>query len=53
VLYSDSINDLPLLRLVDKPIVVDPDPMLQNIALANQWEIISLRNPDTDVLLNS
>ncbi|WP_300426859.1 HAD family hydrolase [uncultured Thalassolituus sp.] len=27
--YSDSHNDLPLLRLVDHPVAVDPDPTLQ------------------------
>ena len=43
-LYSDSINDLPLLSHVDVAIAVDPDPMLHKIATYNQWEIISLRN---------
>ncbi len=45
VLYSDSINDLPLLSLVKKPIVVDPDEKLHHIALLKNWPIISLRNP--------
>ncbi len=48
VLYSDSFNDLPLLNLVDKPIVVDPDEKLRNIALKHQWEIITFKNPDTE-----
>jgi|JI102314A1RNA_FD_contig_101_721927_length_9384_multi_4_in_0_out_0_5 HAD superfamily hydrolase (TIGR01490 family) len=43
VLYSDSINDLPLLSQVDKPIVVDPDPLLKEIALQKNWEIISFK----------
>lgn len=39
--YSDSHNDLPLLEQVDNPIVVDPDAKLREIALANQWQIMS------------
>lgn len=42
-LYSDSINDLPLLSLVNKPIAVDPDRRLHQVALQRKWEIISLR----------
>ena len=41
--YSDSHNDLPLLALVDEPIVVDPDPKLEAHALANGWQVMSLR----------
>jgi HAD superfamily hydrolase (TIGR01490 family) len=42
--YSDSHNDLPLLRLVDNPVAVDPDPILRETAEENQWPIISLRD---------
>ncbi|MDA0979695.1 MAG: HAD-IB family hydrolase [Proteobacteria bacterium] len=41
--YSDSHNDLPLLREVDYPVAVDPDPLLQAEAERNQWRVISLR----------
>ncbi len=41
--YSDSINDLPLLLEVDRPIAVDPDEPLKQQALSNGWKIISLR----------
>jgi len=41
--YSDSINDLPLLEIVDKPVAVDPDESLSEIASHRQWPIISLR----------
>ena len=41
--YSDSHNDIPLLALVEVPIVVDPDTTLQAHALANDWPQISLR----------
>jgi HAD-superfamily subfamily IB hydrolase, TIGR01490 len=41
--YSDSHNDLPLLLLVDHPVVVDPDPTLESYALGRGWPIMSLR----------
>lgn len=41
--YSDSLNDLPLLKLVDHPVAVDPDPTLRAHAEAQGWPIISLR----------
>lgn len=42
--YSDSINDLPLLRLVDNPVAVDPDERLRAIATRYDWPILSLRD---------
>lgn len=41
--YTDSHNDLPLLKLVDNPIAVDPDETLRLTAQAAGWPIISLR----------
>lgn len=41
--YSDSHNDLPLLEKVSRPIAVDPDERLRQVAEAKGWEIISLR----------
>ena len=41
--YSDSHNDLPLLRLVTFPVAVDPDSTLQEEARRRDWPIISLR----------
>lgn len=41
--YSDSINDLPLLEEVGRPVAVDPDDALRAIAGERGWEIISLR----------
>jgi len=38
--YSDSINDLPLLELVDTPIAVTPDDKLRAHAQASNWQII-------------
>ncbi len=42
--YSDSINDLPLLSIVDNPVAVDPDDKLRAIAEKNHWSVISLRD---------
>ena len=41
--YSDSHNDLPLLRQVDHPIAVDPDPLLRQEAKDQKWPIVTLR----------
>ena len=41
--YSDSINDLPLLLEVEKPVAVDPDDALSAEATSRGWDIISLR----------
>lgn len=42
--YSDSINDLPLLKHADHPVAVDPDDLLRSHALAQNWPVISLRD---------
>jgi HAD superfamily hydrolase (TIGR01490 family) len=41
--YSDSHNDLPLLKLVDHPVAVDPDDTLRQFAEQQSWKVISLR----------
>jgi HAD superfamily hydrolase (TIGR01490 family) len=41
--YSDSHNDLPLMKLVENPVAVTPDPTLQAYAVEHSWPIISLR----------
>jgi len=41
--YSDSHNDLPLLKCVDMPVAVDPDATLQHYAQQQDWLILSLR----------
>ena len=40
--YSDSINDLPLLSAVGRPVAVDPDAALRQIALERAWTVLSL-----------
>lgn len=40
--YSDSESDLPMLRAVGHPVVVNPDPDLLRIAAAEGWEVLRL-----------
>jgi HAD superfamily hydrolase (TIGR01490 family) len=44
--YSDSHNDLPLLKKVDNPVAVDPDQKLAQFAKEANWPIISLRTDE-------
>lgn len=39
--YTDSHNDLPLLREVDHPVAVNPDPQLRAEAEQHGWPIIA------------
>lgn len=41
--YSDSINDLPLLEQVSKPVAVNPDDKLSAIATERNWPVLDLR----------
>jgi HAD superfamily hydrolase (TIGR01490 family) len=38
--YSDSESDLPMLRLVGHPVVVNPDAALARIAREHGWEVL-------------
>jgi HAD superfamily hydrolase (TIGR01490 family) len=40
--YSDSINDLPLLQAVGRPVTVDPDARLRRHAAVAGWPIVEL-----------
>ncbi len=40
--YSDSESDLPMLRAVGHPVVVNPDPELRRIAATEGWETLRL-----------
>jgi HAD superfamily hydrolase (TIGR01490 family) len=40
--YSDSESDLPMLRAVGHPVVVNPDADLRRIAVEEGWEIVRL-----------
>ncbi|MBA0900863.1 MAG: HAD family hydrolase [Candidatus Nitrotoga sp.] len=41
--YSDSLNDLPLLKKVRYPVAVDPDETLRSYAEQHGWPILVLR----------
>ena len=41
--YSDSHNDLPLLSIVDHPVAVNPDEILDREARKRGWQILPLR----------
>jgi HAD superfamily hydrolase (TIGR01490 family) len=38
--YSDSASDLPMLRAVGRPVVVNPDPELARIAREEEWRVM-------------
>jgi HAD superfamily hydrolase (TIGR01490 family) len=38
--YSDSESDLPMLRAVGHPVVVNPDPELRRVAREEGWELV-------------
>jgi hypothetical protein len=40
--YSDSESDLPMLRAVGHPVVVNPDAELRRIASSEGWEVLRL-----------
>lgn len=42
IFYSDSLNDLPLLSLVNQPVAVNPDATLAAHAHSHGWEILNL-----------
>ena len=42
--YSDSITDLPMLRAVGHPVVVNPDRELARVARSQGWEVRQFRH---------
>ena len=38
--YSDSMNDLPLLELVEHPVATNPDKSLSELAVFRGWQLI-------------
>ncbi len=44
--YSDSKADLPLLRFVENPVTIHPDPFLKNIAEQEHWPIWTPPRPN-------
>lgn len=43
--YSDSINDLSLLKLIDNPVATNPDVRLQQIAEQESWKVLCWEKP--------
>lgn len=46
--YSDSLNDLPLLEKVHRPVATNPDPRLRAIAQQRGWPILELFHNNED-----
>lgn len=44
--YSDSKADLPLLRFVENPVTIHPDPFLRNVAEQEEWPILMPPRPN-------
>ena len=42
VFYSDSINDLPLLEAVKRPVITNGDPRLHTLAEERGWQVLDL-----------
>jgi phosphoserine phosphatase len=40
--YSDSVNDLPLLERATHPVATNPSPALEAIASERGWRILNL-----------
>ncbi|MDP9043691.1 MAG: HAD-IB family hydrolase [Pseudomonadota bacterium] len=40
--YSDSLNDLPLLERATEPVATNPTPALREVAVARGWRILQL-----------
>jgi HAD superfamily hydrolase (TIGR01490 family) len=40
--YSDSINDVPLLDAVSRPVATNPSPALRDIAQTRGWQVLEL-----------
>jgi HAD superfamily hydrolase (TIGR01490 family) len=44
IVYSDSMNDLPLLERAHHPVATNPSPALEALARARRWRILRLFN---------
>ncbi len=43
--YSDSVTDLPMLEVVGRPAVVNPDTQLRTIARERGWPVLTFEKP--------
>jgi len=44
--YTDSLSDLPMLEVVERPRIVQPDPRLRRVAVQRGWPILDWRSAD-------
>jgi HAD superfamily hydrolase (TIGR01490 family) len=40
--YSDSFNDIPLLKIVNNPVATNPDKKLKEYAVRNSWRVLNI-----------
>ena len=40
--YSDSFNDIPLLKIVNNPVATNPDKKLREFAVKNNWRVVNI-----------
>ncbi len=45
--YTDSYSDLPMLKVVGYPMVVNPDPKLRAHAMKHKWDLLDWRQAGT------
>jgi putative phosphoserine phosphatase/1-acylglycerol-3-phosphate O-acyltransferase len=50
--YSDSIDDIRLLKLVGNPVAINPDQKLSQTAFENNWPILRFEEPVEKPMLN-
>jgi putative phosphoserine phosphatase/1-acylglycerol-3-phosphate O-acyltransferase len=50
--YTDSIEDLPLMKIVGNPVATNPDQKLSQVAFENNWPILRFEEPVEKPLIN-
>lgn len=50
--YSDSFDDYPLFKIVGKPVAVNPDNTLSQVAFENDWPIMRFEEPGEKPIVN-
>ncbi|NKI31501.1 HAD-IB family hydrolase [Croceivirga thetidis] len=50
--YSDSFDDYPLFKIVGKPVAVNPDNALSQVAFENDWPILRFEEPQEKSVVN-
>lgn len=50
--YSDSFDDYPLFKIVGRPVAVNPDNTLSQVAFENDWPIMRFEQPGEKPIVN-